>query len=166
MIITKDKFFETVKEIGGYSYDSDYSVAVEEFGMEPSQSYKDSPSRCSWRYKVSESEKAQLKEFFSNLLVQKIYLGGMTGGSCWGGNPYYEYSEEKQEFTYLTELLVKTFPNITLLKYLEIKGMIKEVYMESREYYANTSDYLVYFVDLNELYNFLTEGMEGKNNGI
>jgi hypothetical protein len=38
--------------------------------------------------------------------------------------------------------------------------------MEEREYYGNTSDYLVYFVDLNELYNFLTEGMEGKNNGI
>ena len=147
-MITKDKFFEAAKEIGGYSYNSDYSVAVEEFGMEPSQSYKDSPPWCSRRYKVSESEKAQLKEFFSNLLVQKIYLGGMTGGSCWGGNPYYEYSEEKQEFSYLTELLVK------------------EVYMEEREYYGNTSDYLVYFVDLNELYNFLTEGMEGKNNGI
>jgi hypothetical protein len=75
-MITKDKFFEAAKEIGGYSYNSGYSVA------------------------------------------------------------------------YLTELLVK------------------EVYMEEREYYANTSDYLVYFVDLNELYNFLTEGMEGKNNGI
>jgi hypothetical protein len=34
--------------------------------------------------------------------------------------------------------------------------------MEEREYYGNTGDYLVYFVDLNELYNFLTEGMEEK----
>lgn len=155
-MLSREEFLVIANEI---SLSSDYRQALR-LGMEPSKEFK---SHRSWRYYYpSKEEKEEAKKYLSNFLVQEIYLGGISGGSCWddgNSNHYYSSSGEKREFTYLDELLTKTFPGISFLKYKGAISLIKEDERSESEYYGNTSEYLTYTINLNELYDYLLEAV-------
>lgn len=153
-MLSREEFLETANKINSCE---DYIQALR-LGMEPSEEYKN--RHWSYYYYASKKEKEEAKKYLSNFLIQEIYLGGITGGSCWDEGDslhYYSNSGEKREFTYLDELLTKTVPDISFLKYKGATTLVKEDERSESEYYGNTSEYLTYSINLNDLYDYLSE---------
>jgi hypothetical protein len=94
------------------------------------------------------------EEVDGHLLCQSCYTGGMQGGNCWDDNkPYYISSDEESYFSILDDFLRDVVPEITYLKYLEVKKLVKQTEYTEYEYYGNTSEYKVFYIDLNQLYD-------------
>lgn len=152
--ISREEFVEKANKISKGNYFS-YQEAVEYLGMQPSKEYKKSYSRY---YSPNEAEKTQLKKFLSQFLIESVYTGGYTGGNCWDDtDPYFESSGDKVEFAVLDKFLAEVAPSITFLKYKGISELIKENERTEYEYYGNTSDYKIFYIDLNELYDYLSD---------
>ena len=153
-MLSRKEFLETANKINS---SDDYTQALR-LGMKSSEEFK---SHRYWRYhNTSKEEREKAKKYLSNFLIQEIYLGGLTGGSCWDegeSHHYYRSSGEKREFTYLDELLTKTVPEISFLKYKGATALVKEDERSEGEYYGNTSEYLTYSINLNDLYDYLSE---------
>jgi hypothetical protein len=123
--------------------------------MKGSKEYNKSYSR---RYSPNKTEEKQLKDFLSQFLIESVYTGGYRGGNCWDNTePYFESSDNKVEFGLLDKFLAEVAPNITFLKYKGISELIKEDEKTEYEYYGNTSDYKIFYIDLNDLYDYLSE---------
>lgn len=85
--------------------------------------------------------------------------GGVSGGSCWGTSDRQRYVNEPPEdrFKVLDLVLEKLKPNITYLQYKKIEKMVKNNEETEREYYGNSTDYMVEYIILSELVAFLNE---------
>ena len=108
--------------------------------------------------KISERDvksKISAEERLGNkLLCQSFHIGGMIGGNCWDDSePYYFSSHEEIIFYLLDDFLREVIPEITYLKYLGVKKLVKQTEYTEYEYYGNTSEYKVFYIDLNELYD-------------
>lgn len=152
--ITREEFVEKASKVSEGNY-FNYKEAVEYLGMQPSKEYKKYYSRY---YAPNETEKSQLKKFLSQFLIGSVYTGGYTGGNCWDDTePYFEASDDKVEFAVLDKFLAEVAPSITFLKYKGISELIKENERTQHEYYGNTREYKIFWVDLNDLYDYLSE---------
>lgn len=153
--ISREEFVEEAKKLSEGDY-LDYDDAVE-MGMEASNEYRQTYSRY---YSPSKEETSQYKTFLSQFLVESVYKGGMSGGSCWDEGPhenYYAESGNKIEFGLLDKFLAKVAPEITFLKYRGISDLVKEEDKTEYQYYGNTSDYKIFWINLNDLYDYLSE---------
>lgn len=87
--------------------------------------------------------------------------GGITGGSCWGGEPNEPRNADREEdFAGLTAVLEALCPSISFLKYRKLEKDLVKIESTSNDYYGNYSNYSEKFLYLEDLYNFLvTEGL-------
>lgn len=90
-------------------------------------------------------------------LYTKDCVGGYSGGSCWGGEATYHRNDDlKAEFTDLDEFLEKIFPDISFLKYKSLKNtLVKEFEHCENEYYGNSSEYVIKFIVVKDMLEFL-----------
>ena len=93
------------------------------------------------------------------LLDEKVETGGVSGGSCWGGNPH-SYSTGKSfgEQSALDTFLEEFFPDVSFLRYRKLR---REVVSEEdhcdREYYGNYTDYRLRIIDVDKLLEMLND---------
>jgi len=91
-----------------------------------------------------------------HVIYSRYETGGVTGGSCWGGNQYrYEEDVPKDRFQVLDLVLAKLKPNITYLQYKKIEAMVHTNKETKWEYYGNSSDWHVEYIILSELEDYL-----------
>ena len=113
-------------------------------------------------YKEYESKLTELNmeyELRAGYLKKEWCIGGITGGSCWGGEPDTAViGEPEPEFTELDELLEALCPSISFLQYKNLcSRLIKTSDYRSSDYYGNYTKYATKKIDLGELYNYLVE---------
>lgn len=84
--------------------------------------------------------------------------GGITGGSCWGGEANISIdADEEPEFEELFSILELVAPNLTFLHYRNLLKIVKQDDRTDREYYGNCSYYTIRRICLDDLYRFLKE---------
>ncbi len=96
-----------------------------------------------------------------DVLFAKWHTGGYSGGSCWGGTPEYHSSDEKEPDFPLEDIFEKVCPDIKFLKFRkiskEIDSMVTTEEYTLPDYYGNSSDYKVKYLEIENLYNILVE---------
>lgn len=94
------------------------------------------------------------------LIIDKVYTGGMVGGSCWGGVPEYEptYESTTPNFKVLETIITENFPDtqLTIRNFFTIFNLISTQSESKLEYYGNRSDYTIYKINVESLYTLLT----------
>lgn len=89
-------------------------------------------------------------------IIQKHISGGATGGNCWGDEAkYFSNDRNAEPFIPLDNILKSTAPDISYLKYKEIENLIVEGEDCDREYYGNYTNYDIYSLDIEKLYEAL-----------
>lgn len=83
------------------------------------------------------------QEIKENKISVEWETGGVSGGSCWGGElSSYSSEEPEPEFKSLDKILEELCPNISYLKY---KSLVSECVTrssrESGDYYGNSNQY-------------------------
>jgi len=87
------------------------------------------------------------------------WVGGYSGGSCWGGKARYERDERAvrdvhTEFNEALDSFFSTFcPNISHLQYSKISTLIEEAEVSQTEYYGNTTEDLTIYIETKKLYD-------------
>lgn len=103
------------------------------------------------------------QDFEENTIGIKWITGGMRGGSCWDEGNSQRYASEgdpKPEFEDLDLILEKVIPHITFLQYKKLcKSLIKEESWSEDEYYGNSTNYMINYISIDELYNYLIENL-------
>ncbi len=95
------------------------------------------------------------------MILAEECIGGNTGGNCWGGEPHgYTRPEGAQECqenfeSYLDRFIERLVPNITYLQYKRILKLRQTGEYSIHEYYGNSSDYMMLYISLQDLYNEL-----------
>lgn len=84
-------------------------------------------------------------------------IGGMTGGSCWGGavdTPV--RAEPPCELDALTNILMEVAPGMSFLQYKKIEQLIETgTRGGGGDYYGNYTDYAYKRLDIRKLYEAL-----------
>lgn len=92
------------------------------------------------------------------VIYQRHETGGMTGGGYWEDaycRPYTN-DEPRPNWTALDMVLRKICPDISYLRYKEIEALVKDTTKgEYMDYYGNGEDYDIWFLPLEDLYNYL-----------
>lgn len=84
--------------------------------------------------------------------------GGLTGGSCWGTERYPRQADEEPEFESLNEVLSIVCPNITYLQAQKVLSLIEKAsYTSDGDYYGNSIEYSIKYINLKNLYDKLFE---------
>jgi len=87
-------------------------------------------------------------------------VGGLSGGSCWGGNPQPFEGEQPsyEDFHKIVDILFEGEDEAELIKRCdEIYAMVQEEEYSNYEYYGNRSDYKYLILDLKSYFeNILT----------
>ena len=94
-----------------------------------------------------------------NCLYIKWETGGYSGGSCWDDSdpqPYQNNSPEPN-FTALVKVLEYFTPEISFLKGMQFTNMVKNSTYTDHEYYGNSTDYAVKYVEISTMYGFFHE---------
>lgn len=92
-------------------------------------------------------------------LVHECETGGVEGGSCWDDSDPQPYvtGESLGRFVALQEVLRTVAPTISFLEYEEILGMVQTSSHVQYEYYENETAYSYQFINLKDLWCFLSE---------
>lgn len=99
-------------------------------------------------------------------LYDERHSGGVTGGSCWGGDTYGYSSNDPWEDP-LKEILVECAPTITFLQFDALEQLYTYGDYGCSEYYGNSTHYQTRMIQLQELYNKLVEwGFLNENKAI
>jgi hypothetical protein len=102
----------------------------------------------------------RMRTFTKEISVEWL-TGGMSGGSCWGGEPrpLENWEKEKEpEFEDLDLLLEHFAPNITFMKYKRLnQNIVEEGFRYEPDYYGNSREYDIKKVSVNHLYDWLVE---------
>ena len=115
---------------------------------------------CSKSQKHDNELNAKKLDVLNNFIYLKHETGGVSGGSCWDeSNPQpYHNSEPMPEFDALYSILEKINPQMPFLQVRKILNtLVKSCYYVDREYYGNSTTYLIKYVNLKDLHKFLTE---------
>lgn len=104
------------------------------------------------------------QDFEEDCIGIKWMSGGVGGGSCWdegdGNNHYSIEGDSKPEFEDLDLILEKVMSNITFLQYKKLcKFLIKEKSWSEDEYYGNSTNYIINYIFIDELYDYLMENL-------
>lgn len=84
--------------------------------------------------------------------------GGISGGSCWDSSNPQPYTERQTDrFKALDFVLEKLKPEITYFQYKQIEKLVKNNEETERDYYGNSTDWLVEYIVLSELEAFLNK---------
>ena len=82
---------------------------------------------------------------------------GYSGGNCWGDKAEWFSYYDKDETTYIENILEKIYPEASFLQCKKL-GKIREPYSHfEQEYYGNETTYKGYLVDLKKLYDKMIE---------
>ena len=91
-------------------------------------------------------------------LVLSWSTGGITGGSCWGGeNHAYSSGEVEPDWEDLDRILEHFCPNITHLKYKAVMRASSTDDYEQNEYYGNSRNYALRVMKIKDLWQVLNE---------
>lgn len=92
-------------------------------------------------------------------LIVEWSTGGMSGGSCWGGEPEpYTNNDPIPELELLDKILETFYPQLSFLQYRALTSqLLKSEGYSVGEYYGNSHDYQYKEVDLRELYDYMVE---------
>lgn len=93
------------------------------------------------------------------VIYGRFETGGYSGGSCWNDSEPTPYREEppKDRFKVLDLVLQVLRPNTTFLEFRMISGLIHDNTETRYEYYGNSTDYMVEYIILSELYEALAK---------
>ena len=91
------------------------------------------------------------------VIYMRWITGGVTGGSCWGGELRHYEGDPEPDFVALELVLNELKPNLTFLQYRKIERELIHTNEEGdrTDYYGNRDDYMVKYVILPELINYL-----------
>jgi hypothetical protein len=125
---------------------------------------KERNEEFSQRLKKKKSAYDNLEPF---CLVKKVLAGGYSGGNCWDDTRPDQWEESchiiqeyKEAFIRdLDKVLIEMYPNVGILQYKKILNLIKEYKYTEYEYYGNSNDYLIFYIELKELYDVIKEGI-------
>jgi hypothetical protein len=95
------------------------------------------------------------------VLLTDIPVGGMQGGSCFGGKPE-PYQEEIKPLTFdlLDDIVLNFCPLITYVNYKAFYNkFVEHDNYTITEYYGNSTNYHRLCVDMNELYKFIMDNI-------
>lgn len=100
-----------------------------------------------------------VKKWNELVFINSWCSGGMTGGSCYGGEPHSRTPDPKPNFDDLDTVMTKLCPEISFLKYKAFMASlpIQETGYGIYEYYGNSSEYTTEYVTLMDLCNSLEE---------
>jgi hypothetical protein len=92
------------------------------------------------------------------VIYGRYKTGGTEGGDCWGGKSK-SFTEEppKDRMKVLDLVLEVLCPNLSFLKFSELERLIENNTETQREYYGNSTDYMIEYLPLSELYKALGE---------
>ena len=91
-------------------------------------------------------------------LILSWCTGGITGGSCWGGeNHAYSSGEVEPDWEDLDRILEHFCPNITHLKYKAVMRSSTTDDYEVGEYYGNSRNYALRVMKIKDLWEVLNE---------
>lgn len=89
-------------------------------------------------------------------IVQKHCSGGANGGNCWGGEAEgFSNDTPPQDFLPLEPILTLVKPEITYLEFRAIEKLITTDSDHDREYYGNYTNYILWKLDIEKLYDKL-----------
>ena len=100
------------------------------------------------------------ENFELNFIWMVHETGGVSGGSCWDDSDPQRYYKDDDipEFLAFDEVVTKVVPNLPYLHYKVIcSEFVKEIEYIDEEYYGNCTDYVIKYVSLCDLYNYLIE---------
>jgi len=155
---TLDEFLDSVKDIsrpwsGGHNIAEHYYEHNDEFNQKTRSMTWDQ------KRKLRDATIHEI-DVSRNFVWMTHETGGYSGGSCWDHSdprPYHN-SEPMPQFTAFYEILERIVPNLT---FLQSKVMEPIVIIETSdtvgEYYGNSTDYAIRYVNLVDLYNYLVE---------
>jgi hypothetical protein len=80
--------------------------------------------------------------------------GGYSGGSCWDDSDPQPYSEPvpKDRMKVLELVLKELKPNISYLDFKMISGLVEDNSSTEYEYYGNSTDWVIEYIKLSDLY--------------
>lgn len=120
---------------------------------------------CDMQYKLH--SRVRDVEEYDDIDIFAIYkdewVGGYSGGSCWGGKAEYERDESAvrnvhTEFNDALDSFFSTFcPNISYLQYRKVATLINEAEISHSEYYGNTNETLTIYIETKKLYDAFRE---------
>lgn len=103
----------------------------------------------------------QYKKLISKNAISNMFLiEESKGGDCWGGKAkiYYNSLPINPTIPELDYILEIYWPNITYIKYKElVNTLMKETEFFDGEYYGNYKIYIVYYIEIPELYKFIID---------
>lgn len=150
--MTYEEFLEEIKE---YKY-----ATLTQKG------FKDKLSSISM-YSRRKDENKDLDNTLPYVLYSEECIGGTRGGSCWDDGTedrHYGYTNSegaidcKKNFDETFDAVItKICPDISYLKYKTLSSIIKNEERTEYEYYGNSADYLVIYVEVEEFYKKLME---------
>lgn len=100
------------------------------------------------------------ENFELNFIWMVHETGGVSGGSCWDDSDPQRYYKDDDipEFLAFDEVVTKVVPNLPYLHYKVIcSEFVKEIEYIDEEYYGNCTDYVIKYVSLCDLYNYLID---------
>lgn len=90
------------------------------------------------------------------LIYSRYESGGYSGGSCWGNEARaYSKTMPKNHMKILDLVLEKVCPNLTYLEYKSISRLIQSNEKTEYEYYGNSTNFIVEYLPLDDLYKHL-----------
>lgn len=155
---TLEEFLNSVKDISRPYHCA--SCVVEHY-LDSSHEFSDKTRSMTWTERLDFRTGTIQNLDISKHFVWMIHeTGGVRGGSCWDNSDPQSYhnSDPMPEFTEFYQILERIVPNITFLQAKVMEPIvIKETSDTESEYYGNSIDYAIKYVNLTELYNYLVE---------
>jgi hypothetical protein len=93
------------------------------------------------------------------VMYLRYLIGGVRGGSCWGTENLISYTEEspKDSWKALDVFLEQRYPGITYLQYKKLERLVHTNQETEHEYYGNSNEYMVKYIKLSELEEFISD---------
>lgn len=95
-----------------------------------------------------------------NVIYTKIKTGGVSGGSCWDDSDPQPFSNDYDDtFTIFEQFIENALfaKKIAYTDYKKLTRLVKSFNRCETEYYGNYRDYLVKYIEVKDLYDFLKE---------
>jgi len=91
------------------------------------------------------------------VIYGRYETGGYSGGSCWDdSDPQYYSQKAPDDRMKVLDLVLKVIkPNISYLDFRMISGLIHNNEETEHEYYGNSTDWMIEYIKLSDLYEAL-----------
>jgi hypothetical protein len=118
------------------------------------EQYPDFSEEILRHYSCHNSKQASVEDF----IYVSYSPGGVSGGSYHKNSDPQPYTNDDPipEFDDFYELLMKINSKFSYLEVKKLEKLITRFEHEEREYYGNKTDYIIRYVNVNDLYNCIT----------